>query len=125
MLTTSVRATGGTALLSSHVITDIEEACEHIVVLGAGRKLLDTTIDDAKASHRVLPAGDEADGLGLVGSFLGPDGSRLSLIRNGPGGPAGSAASASAASAPATLEDIVLGYLASARTPPVMPGPKQ
>jgi len=41
VLVDAVRADGSTALLSSHVITDIEQACDRLLVLGAGRTLLD------------------------------------------------------------------------------------
>ena len=36
VLTDAVRADGSTALLSSHVITDIEQACDRLLVLGGG-----------------------------------------------------------------------------------------
>ena len=41
VLVDAVRAQGATAVLSSHVITDIEQACDRVVVLGAGHKILD------------------------------------------------------------------------------------
>ena len=37
VLVDAVRADGATALLSSHVITDIEQACDRLLVLGGGR----------------------------------------------------------------------------------------
>ena len=40
VLVEAVRESGATALLSSHVITDIEQACDHLIVLGGGRSLL-------------------------------------------------------------------------------------
>ncbi len=60
VLVDAVRADGATALLSSHVITDIEQACDRLLVLGAGRTLLDLSIAGAIAEHRVL----ESDGAG-------------------------------------------------------------
>ena len=36
VLVDAVRADGATALLSSHVITDIEQACDRLLVLGGG-----------------------------------------------------------------------------------------
>ena len=41
VLVDAVRADGATVLLSSHVITDIEQACDRLLVLGGGRMLLD------------------------------------------------------------------------------------
>ncbi len=51
VLVDAVRADGATALLSSHVITDIEQACDRLLVLGAGRTLLDLSIAGAIAEH--------------------------------------------------------------------------
>ena len=58
VLVDAVRADGGTALLSSHVITDIEQACDRLLVLGGGRTLLDLSIAGAIAEHVVVEAGD-------------------------------------------------------------------
>ena len=49
VLVEAVRADGSTALLSSHVINDIEQACDRLLVLGAGRTLLDLSIAGAIA----------------------------------------------------------------------------
>lgn len=100
----AVREAGSTALLSSHVITDIEQACDRLLVLGGGRKLLDVSITEARAAHRVVD--DGLVGVGrIVGRFPDPEGRLLALIEaaEGPG-------------RPATLEEVVLGHLAAART---------
>jgi ABC-2 type transport system ATP-binding protein len=109
VLVDAVRADGSTALLSSHVITDIEQACDRLLVLGGGHTLLDVSIAGAIAEHRVvdMTGGATAPPDGLVGSFPGPAGERLSLVR----------ADASAGGRPATLEEVVLGHLAAARRP--------
>jgi ABC-2 type transport system ATP-binding protein len=95
-------------LLSSHVITDLDESCDHVIVLGEGRKLLDTPIVQAKAEHWLI-SGDSVGGAELVGSFVGGDGRRMNLVRGEPDpiGPRPREAS---------LDEIVLGYLASARS---------
>jgi ABC-2 type transport system ATP-binding protein len=124
VLVQAVRAEGATALLSSHVITDIEQACDRLLVLGAGRTLLDLSIAGAIAEHSVVdvtpgegtagtdggaaspgrPAPPAAET--VVGVFPGPAGERLSLVRgDAPGGRR------------ATLEEVVLGHLAAAREP--------
>jgi ABC-2 type transport system ATP-binding protein len=115
VLVDAVRADGATALLSSHVITDIEQACDRLLVLGGGRMLLDLSIAGAIAEHRVLDASEAATGLTpgsgtLVGAFPGPSGERLSLVRGA--GDHGRAA---------TLEEVVLGHLAAARAPRDLP----
>ena len=104
----AVREVGATALLSSHVITDIEQACDRLLVLGGGRVLLDVSIAEARAGHRVVEAGsDNAGGIaqGLVGRFPDPDGRSLVLV-----------ARSDETGRPATLEEIVLGHLAAGRT---------
>jgi ABC-2 type transport system ATP-binding protein len=114
VLVDAVRATGATALLSSHVITDIEQACDRLLVLGGGRTLLDVSIAEAIAAHRVVEVGadgsiDAAAGAGpdtVVGRFPGPAGERLALVRD-----------ASERGRAATLEEVVLGHLAAGRAP--------
>ena len=111
MLVDAVRADGSTALLSSHVITDIEQACDRLLVLGSGPTLLDLSIAGAIAEHCVIEAEGPVGTVRAVAGhgrrvFLGPAGERLSLVRGaGVGGRA------------ATLEEVVLGHLAAARTP--------
>jgi ABC-2 type transport system ATP-binding protein len=111
VLVDAVRANGATALLSSHVITDIEQACDRLLVLGAGTTLLDLSIAGAIAEHFVVEppaAGVAAVPISgtVVGVFPGPAGERLSLVRgDGSGGRS------------ATLEEVVLGHLAAARAP--------
>jgi ABC-2 type transport system ATP-binding protein len=41
-------------LLSSHVLTDIEQSCDHLIVLAEGRVRLTGDIDDLVGGHRVL-----------------------------------------------------------------------
>jgi len=99
----AVRAAGSTALLASHVITDIEQACDRLLVLGGGRTLLDVSIAEARAAHRVVEAGSPIAGARLVGTFPDPDGRLVSLMEGAGSG------------RPATLEEIVLGHLAAGR----------
>jgi ABC-2 type transport system ATP-binding protein len=111
VLVDAVRANGSTALLSSHVITDIEQACDRLLVLGAGQTLLDLSVAGAIAEHVVIdaPAPGEPARLingSVIGTFPAPTGERLSLVR-------GTAHDGR----PATLEEVVLGHMAAARTP--------
>ena len=95
-----VRGRGATAVLSSHVVTDVEQACDWLVVLARGRLALHESIADAKREFRTL-AVDELDGRSTIGTFPGPGGEPLALVRGAEGG------------RPATLEEIVLGHLAA------------
>ncbi len=113
VLVDAVRADGATALLSSHVITDIEQACDRLLVLGGGRTLLDLSIAGALAEHVVVEGVDAATAESpdvpaptIVGPFPGPAGERLSLVRG-----------TAAGGRPATLEEVVLGHLAAGRKP--------
>jgi ABC-2 type transport system ATP-binding protein len=103
VLTDAVRTDGATALLSSHIVTDVEQACDRLIVLGVGRVLLQSSVADALATHRIAVA-DEASGE-VIATFAGPAGERLALQHAGGG-------------RTATLEEIVIGYLASARAIP-------
>lgn len=98
VLTDAVHGDGATALLSSHIVTDVEQACDRLIVLGVGKILLHETVSDALAGHAIAltPRADS------VGSFGAPDGSRIYLVRG-------------TADRPATLDEVVLGYLASGR----------
>jgi ABC-2 type transport system ATP-binding protein len=97
-----LRHRGATAVISSHLITDADRICDRLVVLAHGHLALATSLADAMAAFRTLPA-HQLDGQTSVGRFSGRDGATLALVRGGVGGH------------PATLEEIVLGHLAMAR----------
>jgi ABC-2 type transport system ATP-binding protein len=103
VLVDAVRASGATALLSSHVITDIEQACDSLIVLGGGRSLLAVSIAEAIAGHRIVDRDDPRPiAAEAIGSFPSATGERLTLVR----GSVGRAA---------TLEEVVIGHLAASR----------
>jgi ABC-2 type transport system ATP-binding protein len=116
LMVEAVRAAGATALLSSHVITDIEQACDRLIVLGKGHTLLDVSIAEALAHHRIVE-GTAADAMAiagsdaLVGAFPAPDGAPLALVRV----PSVSDATTPAIGRAATLEEVVIGHLAAGR----------
>ena len=114
VLVDAVRTDGATALLSSHVITDIEQACDRLLVLGGGRTLLDVSIAEAIAAHRVVEVGPDGSIAGL----------RRAVRRRWSGGsrvrPASGSRSCAAAGdlgRASTLEEVVLGHLAAGRSP--------
>jgi ABC-2 type transport system ATP-binding protein len=112
VLVTAVRSEGHTALLSSHVITDIEQACDRLVVLGRGQTVLDLSIEDAVLHHRVvLAAGWDGGRSGAIASFPTMEGELLTLVRVGGGDGA-----SEAVGRPATLEEVVIGHLAAGRS---------
>jgi len=106
VLVAAVRSDGHTAFLSSHIVTDVEEACERLVVLSAGRVLLDADVAQARGDHRIVAAGAGSPIAGEVATFAGPGDTRPVLARTAD----------PAVGRSASLEEIVLGYLSSART---------
>jgi ABC-2 type transport system ATP-binding protein len=108
LVVATVRANGTTALLASHIVTDIEQACDHLVVLAGGETLYESSLEHALSTHRVVRDGHASTG-DPVGSFVSSNGDSVSLVRVDPH---------SATDLPsATLDDVVLGYLASTRRP--------
>jgi ABC-2 type transport system ATP-binding protein len=114
VLLEAMRSDGSTALLSSHIVTDVEEACDRLVILGGGRVLLDCPLETARRGHRLTEGESKPNAAVEVGSFAGRGGKRQTLWRLAPEG--------SKVNAPAvapdemtSLEDVVLGYLAAGR----------
>lgn len=110
VLRDAVIADGSTCVLSSHLVTDIEESCDRLLVLAAGRKLLDETLTAAVASHGVsdtsqhLPAAIAT----RIAAFTASDRSTQVLWRL-------PSSAASPALRQARLEEVVVGYLSLAR----------
>ena len=103
-LVVEVQNRGATAVLTSHIVGDVEQVCDRLVVLGHGQVILESSIAHARAAHSTVPASAVA-GHAAVGLFRGPRGEQLALVRSATGGNA-------------TLEEIVLGHLASLRGTP-------
>jgi ABC-2 type transport system ATP-binding protein len=101
-------ATSGdvTVLLSSHVITDVEPVAQRLLLLADGRILIHDTIASVLAVHRAHAPDAIGSSGELVSRFPDRNGETLQLRRT----------LADAPGVPATLEEVVLGYLASART---------
>jgi ABC-2 type transport system ATP-binding protein len=111
VLIDAIKSDGSTALLSSHIVTDVEEACDRLVILGAGKVLLDCPLEEARQAHKLTDSNSPPSGGVAVGSFAGKGLTRLTLWRMR----AGAGDGGSAAAEPASLEDVVLGYLAAGR----------
>ena len=96
-------------VLASHVISDVEPVTDRLLVLGAGRVLLNETVAVGVARHRVLGADAPLDGAELVSRFPDRFGRDYQLVRAAADEPAGLAARKP------SLEELVIGYLASSR----------
>lgn len=102
MLTAYVRETGATALLSSHIVTDIEQACDFLLVLNHGRLVLATAVTEARRRFSVRPGGGAESE--AIATFDDADGNTVELVED------------ARAERRATLEEVVLGHLAPTRT---------
>jgi ABC-2 type transport system ATP-binding protein len=96
---------GTTVLLSSHIVGDLDEVCDRLIVLAPARVQLDAEMSWARAHHRLVPLAD-AGGLDVVGSFANRRGVHTALVRT-----------EESVAEPPRLDDIVLGYLAAGRRP--------
>jgi ABC-2 type transport system ATP-binding protein len=108
-LVDGARGDGSTVLLASHLVSDVAGLIDRIVILGAGRKLLDGSVSAVLAAHRVGGPGDADDG-DVVSRFPTTGGEVRVLARTSQGGDS------------ATLEDVVIGYLSSSRAGGAHPG---
>ena len=108
-------------VLASHVISDVEPVADRLLVLGAGRVLLNEPVAAGLAAHRVLPADVPADSADLVSRFPDRYGHDFQLVRFS-GNPA-TGNGAGAAREP-SLEELVIGYLASSRAIAGAPAPE-
>lgn len=107
----AIAADGATAVLSSHIVSDIEQAADRLIVLGVGRLLVDASLDELRATHRAGIAGvGDAPGRTPVGRFADAYGATRALYRTaGPADPEDDGLEA------ASLDEIVKGYLAAGR----------
>jgi len=103
---------GTTVVMSSHVVAELEGACDHLLLLGAGRVRLAGPLDDLLAAHRLVTGRADAslDPHTVVESRT--TGRQLTaLIR--PEGPLGDSWQTTAP----TLEELVLAHLRAPEAP--------
>lgn len=102
-LSAGVRQRRATAVVSSHLIADVDPISDWLVVLADGRLVLSTSTVEARSRFSIA-VGAQANGQVVVGSFSDPSGELVVLVDDRDIG------------RPATLEEIVLGHMAAART---------
>jgi ABC-2 type transport system ATP-binding protein len=104
LVTESVAQDGTTVVFSSHVMSDVAQACDWLIILADGRVLLDSPIAEAIRQHRRVP---EAQPSQIVEDLDGPATSVARVVPVQPGhhepGPS------------PTLDELVMSYLATAR----------
>lgn len=112
-------------VLASHVISDVEPVADRLLVLGAGRVLLNEPVAMGLARHRVLDGDAQPNDGALVSRFPDRYGRDFQLIRSPAGSGAGDAGpsklgpEANGSGREPSLEELVVGYLASSRVAPI------
>ncbi|MFB9447531.1 ABC transporter ATP-binding protein [Dactylosporangium vinaceum] len=115
----SVAAIGASAILSSHLLADVERVCDYLIVLAGGRVQLAGDVTDLLATHFRRPGaasdvgreprdGSPPAGAGWMGGRSGRDGVEHvhgCVVR---------AEAAPAGAVPVELEELVLAYLGRA-----------
>ncbi|WP_433381211.1 ABC transporter ATP-binding protein [Streptosporangium sp. CA-115845] len=97
-----------TVLLSSHVVSDLEETCDWLVVLNGGRLQVSGDIEELLDGHLVLTGPDEASAAGTQVVGASRTGRQVSMLVRGtpPLDPRWQARRPG-------LEELVMGYLRS------------
>ncbi|MCF1597880.1 ABC transporter ATP-binding protein [Streptomyces muensis] len=103
---------GTTVVMSSHVVAELDGACDHLLLLGAGRVRLSGPLDDLLAAHRLVTGRADAslDPHTVVESRT-TGRQTTALVR--PEGPLGPSWQATAP----TLEELVLAHLRAPEAP--------
>ena len=113
----SVERRGTTVVLSSHVISDFEDVCNHLIILSESRVQIAGGLPRVLAQHKILKATEsEMANLSMdmtVISNQGTGGEDKWLVRMN-----GDAISPNLNITQASIQDIVLGYLRD-QVPPV------
>jgi ABC-2 type transport system ATP-binding protein len=111
IIMTEVADRGTTVVMSSHLLSDLREVCDHILLLDEGRVQLDGDIEEVLAAHRILvgPAAAESTVAGTLVSATRTGRQSTLLLREAEPAPEGWAG------AEPDLEALVLGYLRASR----------
>ncbi|MFF3330189.1 ABC transporter ATP-binding protein [Streptomyces sp. NPDC002888] len=111
---------GTTIVMSSHVVAELEDSCDHLLLIGGGRVRLGGEIDGLLAAHARVSAPAQTDLAPHTVVESRTTGRQLSaLIR-----PAGPSAGDWRTSTP-TLEELVLAYLRNPEAPGLTPVPER
>ncbi|MFD4524963.1 ABC transporter ATP-binding protein [Streptomyces sp. NPDC058470] len=102
---------GTTVVMSSHVVSDLEGSCDHLLLIGGGRVRLAGDLDDLLAAHTLLtgPVGDLAPHTVVESRTTGRQ--LTALVR--PNGPLADGWQSTRPS----LEELVLAHLRSPEAP--------
>lgn len=112
----AAKADGATVILTSHIVSDIEEVCTSVAVISSGKLRAHAPIATALRAHCTADPAHSVPGAEKIAIFAGRSGHDVALWRlsDEPAG-SDSAAELSETAMKASLEDLVLGYLARDR----------
>ncbi|MFJ9180968.1 ABC transporter ATP-binding protein [Streptomyces sp. NPDC102360] len=104
---------GTTVLMSSHIVTELADACDHLLLLGGGRIRLGGGIDDLIGSHSLVTGRGDLDPHTVVESRASGRGVTALIRRDGPVGEGWQVQEPS-------LEELLLAHLRSPDAPPLI-----
>ncbi|RDI21488.1 ATP-binding cassette domain-containing protein [Lentzea flaviverrucosa] len=102
---------GTTVVMSSHLLSDLREVCDHLLLVDEGRVQVSGDIEEVLAEHRILvgPPADESAVEGTLISATRTERQSTLLLREARPTPEGWAG------AEPDLESLVMGYLRASR----------
>jgi ABC-2 type transport system ATP-binding protein len=111
IIMTEVADRGTTVVMSSHLLGDLREVCDHILLIDEGRVQVDGDIEEVLAGHRILvgPVADESVVEGTLVNATRTERQSTVLMRKPEPTPEGWA------SIEPDLESLVKGYLRASR----------
>jgi ABC-2 type transport system ATP-binding protein len=111
IIMTEVAERGTTVVMSSHVLSDLREVCDHLLLIDEGRVQLDGDIEEVLARHRILvgPVAEESTVEGTLVSATRTQRQSSLLLRDAGPVPRGWAGTEP------DLDSLVMGYLRASR----------
>ncbi|WP_425831266.1 ABC transporter ATP-binding protein [Streptomyces fractus] len=104
---------GTTVLMSSHIVTELADACDHLLLLGGGRIRLGGGIDDLIGAHSLVTGRGDLTTHTVVESRASGRGVTALIRRDGPVGEGWQVQEPS-------LEELLLAHLRSPDAPPLI-----
>ncbi|MER5949750.1 ABC transporter ATP-binding protein [Streptomyces sp. NPDC001904] len=104
---------GTTVLMSSHIVSELADACDHLLLLGGGRIRLGGGIDDLLGAHSLVTGRGELSGHTVIESRASGRGVTALIRREGPVGDGWQVQEPS-------LEELLLAHLRSPEAPALL-----
>ncbi|WP_338698014.1 ABC transporter ATP-binding protein [Streptomyces sp. Q6] len=104
---------GTTVLMSSHIVSELADACDHLLLLGGGRIRLGGGIDDLIGAHSLVTGRGDLGGHTVVESRPSGRGLTALIRRDGPVGEGWQVQEPS-------LEELLLAHLRSPEAPALL-----